>query len=701
MSRHCPHFDLLTILAVVLLVLSVVGSIGASGVVAQTTPTGNNTSPPPHVDPGEIADSADIDRLAAVLQGSLDRSLGGSLSNLDAEDYEQARELLGDEYDADLERYRDVAADLDREERVELYRLAQTDQAAFIDAVEEFEQTEQAYEKARQEGDSRRARSLGRQLVTTADQVNNTGQNTVAAYQQLETETNNNYTNQINTTNSTRQEAVATRQAVVDAEFIETTLSATAAQSNISFTDQLRIRGELQTPDEQPLPDQDIPLRIDGERYAVEPAADGTFSLLIQPDSVWETDVSPIEVQYLPAEESVYLGSQAIVSVAVETTVTDINIQSNRAVVAHDTPTLVNGSVTTSSTNQGVPSAPVAFQIETTEITTTETTRSGQFQIQEPLPPELPAGETTADVVLQPSEFALESSRSSLPLAIEPTNTTTTVTASVVEQSSSDPVIQINGSVVGESGRPVAGMPVAISSEGTTVANIETTDAGQFTREVPFSDVTAGETVSFTATFDASNSHLRSSNSMTTISVPAGTTISTSSGSSQSGIFETILTVFPGGTAGIVLISIVLIAGIGSLFGFVRWQQNTQTETQSSDSSTTDDTTFMNADQTVGDEMLSQAADALENDAYTSATTLAYTAVRRHLSSDVAVTESATHREWHQACKAANVADPSQLDTLVDAFEYVVYAPADDETATTASNALVAAEELLDFDYDK
>jgi hypothetical protein len=273
------------------------------------------------------------------------------------------------------------------------------------------------------------------------------------------------------------------------------------------------------------------------------------------------------------------------------------------------------------------------------------------------------------------------------------------VTASVVEQPSSDPVIRINGSVVGENGRPVAAMPVAISSEGTAIGDVATTDAGQFTREVPLSDVPAGETVSFTATFDPSNSHLQPSSSTTTISVPASTATSGSSGSSQSGIIEAILTVLPGGIAGILLVGAVIVAGIG-LLGYIRWQRNAQTDAASSDPSPSANTTSVSADPPVGSEMLSRAADALENDAYTSATTLAYTAVRRHLSPDVAVDDSATHREWNQACQAANVADPSQLDALVEAFEYVVYAPTDDETPATASTALAAAEELLKFDHD-
>jgi len=273
------------------------------------------------------------------------------------------------------------------------------------------------------------------------------------------------------------------------------------------------------------------------------------------------------------------------------------------------------------------------------------------------------------------------------------------VTASVVDQPSSDPVIRINGSVVGENGRPVAAMPVAISSGGTAIGDVATTDSGQFTREVPLSDVTAGEAVSFTATFDPSNSHLQPSSSTTTISVPASTAISGSTGSSQSGIIETILAVLPGGIAGILLVGVVVVAGIG-LLGFIRWQRNAQTAAESSDPSPSANTTSVGSDPPVGSEMLSRAADALENDAYTSATTLAYTAVRRHLSPDVAVDDSATHREWQQACKAANVADPSQLDALVEAFEYVVYAPTDDETPATASTALAAAEELLKFDHD-
>ena len=699
MSSQSPRVSLWIIIGSVLLFAATGVVIGPSEVASQPSGEANETTPP-HINPAEIEQSGDIEQLAAVLQVSLDESLTRSLRDLDEEEYQEARTLLEEEYEADLDRYREVATELDREEQAELYRLAKTDQAAFVAAVEEFETTEQAYEEARREGDSQRARSLGRQLVTTADRVNNTGENTVTAYQQLETETGRSYTEQINTTDSTRAEIETANQAVVDAEFVETTLTASADQSSVSFTDSLSITGALQTVDNQPLPDQEIQLQINGKKYSVEPAADGEFSLSIQPDSVWETDVSPIEIQYLPTEGSVYLGSQATVSVEVQTTATNVNIQSNRAVVAHDTPVLVNGSVTAPPTDQGVPSTPVALQIDTMQIATAGTTRSGQFQLQEPIPPTLPAGETIASVEVQSSGSALESSRSSVPLTIQPTNTTTTVTASVVEQPSSDQIIRINGTVIGKAGRPVAAMPVAISSEGTTLTEAETTAAGEFTGEVSPSDLTASETVSLTATFDPSNSHLQSSSTTTSISVPAGAPPSGSSGSSQSGIIDTILAVLPGGIAGILLIGVVVVAGIGGLLGFIRWQRNAQTDTKSSDPSPSDNTTSVDSDPPVGSEMLSRAADALENDAYTSATTLAYTAVRRHLSPDVAVDDSATHREWNQACQAANVADPSQLDALVEAFEYVVYAPTDDETPATASTALAAAEELLNFDYD-
>jgi len=153
-------------IAVVVSTILLVGLSGAAvGMAAQEDLNSTETADdlPPHLNPDEIDTAGDLDGLETFLRGELDGQLADSLANMDEGDYERARAVLGEEYEGDLSRYRDLAADLDTEAQAELFGAAQSEQQEFVDAVESYETTREEYEQAREDGDSERARELARE----------------------------------------------------------------------------------------------------------------------------------------------------------------------------------------------------------------------------------------------------------------------------------------------------------------------------------------------------------------------------------------------------------------------------------------------------------------------------------------------------------------------------------------------------------
>jgi len=670
------------VIGVVLSVLLLVGMAGpALSVAAQQDATNATDSDrselPPHQNPAEISVEGDLRQLETLLRGSLDGQLSASIENLNQDDYEQAQALLGDSYGQNLSRYRELAAELDASEQAELYAAAQANQQEYIEAVESYETMQAEYEQARRDDNDERVRELARNLTAAANNVSRDGRRLSNTYQTISQETGQNYSQQVDSIQTQRIAANETRDSITETVLTETTLSVTATQSSVSFTDQLRITGQLQTAAGNPVESQQARIAIQNQRYTVDLADDGTFELTAAPDGVWNT-VDQLQVRYLPDRSSAYLGAETNLSVSVETTETTITVQSASSRVSYDESLYVTGTVTATETTEAVPAVPVVLRVDGTRIETTETTTTGQFEFSGDLPATVSAGTSTISVALQPGPLAVEAADSQIDVTVEPTETVVSVNATVVQGASEKPPIQVRGSVESDGGRAVTGTPVTVRIDETAVGVVETDTNGQFIEQfaVP-AETDLSEPIVVAAEFDQQGSSLLPAAGSTTVEPP-----------------QTVLQTI-GRTYGPLGIGLSIVGGLGLLVTAGWLVRGRSTEPQPT---TAEPTNSAGIDAAQRQELLTVAADQLEDGTAETAALLAYATVRRQLAPQVAVSETATHWEWYQACVAAGVDHLSELETLVEAFEQVTFAPDSDESVAAASRAVSTANQVVNSD---
>lgn len=644
--------------------------------------TDDSTEPPAHLNPDEVDESGDLQQLEASLRDSMNGQLEGSIVDIDQEQYDQAQELLGEEYEGDLSRYVELAEDVDTQEEAEQFVSAQSEQRTYIERVEEYEETRREYEQAREDGNRDRARELARELAESAERLDRDGGELSETYGTLGNETEDDYTEQINRIEDRTEDARETRQDVIESELTETALSVTANRSTVSFTDSILFTGKIQTVDGAPIESDQAQISIQDQTSTVDVDTDGEFELAVQPDSVWMTEPDDLQVEYLAERNSAYLGSQTNSSVTVTSTETTVSIESVSNRTSYDDPLVTNGTLTATDTGEPVPLAPVSLQLNGNQIGTTETTEDGRFNFSNAISVGIPVGETTSEVGLANSQLALDGSIDETSVMIEPTETTVSVDATA-SGDGTESSIAVSGSVDSTGGRPVEAVPVTIRIDETVVGTAETNRDGQFTEQFAAPDSSEpGTRVAVEATFDESGSNLEPATDSTTVMLPE----SVSQSASQLGFDLTQIVL-------IALISLVCI--IGALGWWFRNRKSTSDQTASRDISRS---TASEPDQKQRD-LLAAATDHLNAGAYKTAATVAYAAVRRQLRDEVDISETATHWEWYQACVVAGIDSRSELETLTQAFEKAIFAPDTGGNADAANRAVSAADQLVDNDH--
>ena len=672
------------LICVVLSTILLLGSFGVVG-AQQDLPnnsTNQSTEPPPHLNPDEIDTPGDLQGLEAFLRGSMNSRLEGSIANLNQQQYDQARELLGEEYNGDLSRYVELAEDVDTQQEAELFVSAQSEQRTYIDRVEEYEETRSEYDQAREDGDQDRTRELAREVVRSAEQLNRDGRSLSETYRDLGNETSDEYTEQISEIEDRTEEARETRQAVIESELTETTLSVTANRSSVSLTDSILLTGEIQTVDGGPIESQQAQISIQNQTSTVDVDTNGEFELAVQPDSVWKSETDELQVQYLPERSSEYLGSRTRISVSVASTETTVDIESVSERTSYDDPLEINGTLTATETGEPVPLAPVSLRLDGNRIGTTETTADGQFSFSSDVPVGVSTGETTAEVSLVSSPLALDRSNEETSVIVEATETAVSIDAATSEDGT-ESAIQVSGSVDSAGGRPVTAVPVTIQIDETVVGIAETDSNGQFTGQFgPPDSSEPGDRVTIEATFDEQGSNLESATGSATVVLP-----------------ETMLQSVGGSSSGLAQIDLLALISLVSVLGAVGWWLRRKPSISDQPVTGAVSAPTQSEPNQEQKDLLAVATGHLNAGAHKTAATVAYAAARRQLRDEVDVSETATHWEWYQACVAAGVDRLSELETLTEAFEQVTFAPDTGGNADAASRAVSAADQFVNGEH--
>jgi len=646
--------------------------VGGTVVLQSGSGAANTTDlPPPHRNPDTIEDSSDLSRLESVLSGSLNGRLSESLASLDADDYERARELLGDEYTADLERYRGIAEETGSTAQTDDYQTAQTSQQEYVESVAQYEETQQEYEQARESGNDQRARELARELVNTGEEVNRTAERVSQTYQRLDQTTAANFTDEVQTIERRQTTVQRTRQDLTEGQLVETSLSVTASQSSISFTDSLQIRGELRTATGGSIESQRIQLVVDEQSYTVDINPDGTFQQRLQPSDVWQS--GPIAVEYVPDPQSVYLGATATLPVSIEPTETTVRIDTLSEQASFDTPVQLQGTLETADTGDPVPAAPVSLRLSGEPTETVRTTTAGEFQIEGNVSPRVPAGQITAQIGLEPSQLALTGSQRESSIEITSTETNLTMTA----MPASAGRMAVSGELRSVGDRAVSTMPVRVAIDNTTVGTVATDQTGTFNETFVLPETTdASGAVHIDGAFAGEDSNLEAASATTTVNV---------------GVFDTTTVSNPAGL--LLLLGVVSI--VVAISGWWFWRRSPSEQPDTSGANIADrvgEGTVETSDSTL---LLTAADEALHEGSSESAAKLAYAAVRRYIGSEVTASETATHWEWYHACTDAGVDQLSVLRSFIEDFEQVTFAPTTEQTMETVDQMISTARQLI------
>lgn len=686
-------------LVVVVSLLSVVPAVSAVSVTdsradvsshvriisQQGTPINNTTVR--QENPETVGEDGDLRQVQTNLARTLSTRLGESSIQISQGEYEQARRLLGDDYDRELGKYVDVAAETDSEATAERFQQASTQTREYATAVESYRETREAYRDARANGNTDRARALARDLEANATRVNQTANSLTETFTELNTTTGTDFsesTSRIEATQTDIQTATAT---IVQREFTETQLSVETADTVVSFTEPLRLSGQLTTANGTALTDRTVLLQIGEQTQLVETDATGSFTTVYRPTAV-PTGEQAITVAYVPVGTSLFAGSSATVSVEVTAVTPTLQLSSIPEETAYNDRVVITGRVAAETTGAGA--VPVTLSVDGVQLGSTTTAPNGSFTLQGRLPTTVRSGSHPLTVQIAQTDRALSrvQTRDSITVVETPTQLSLTADAVTAE------TIDLSGRLVTETASPtgVENAVVTLTQNGDTVRTVTTDGSGEFRLQLALAPVD-NRTVTFTVAFDGTGTNLDSATVSTRVQLPAPTaTGSTASGDTarrnappgsllaalMASIRSAPLTV--GGT--LLGLAVFVVAGIVVIMRRPSPPGETDTDDAEagSDETVSSHPSRVTSADTASRTFLTEATTQLQAGASEDAVRYAYAGVRTrldtHAESTAGQQAGQTHWEFYETVAPTLSADHrAALQTLTERFERAAFTP--------------------------
>ena len=467
---------------------------------AQTTPSNNTTVQ--QENPEEADEQGDTDAVRSHLAQQLAERLGGSSVEISQGQYEQGQSVLGGEYDSILEQYVDVSGGTGDNPGADSFEEARESQREYAGLLQQYNETYEEYQAARDAGNETEARELARELDRLASQINQTGGNTTRSYTRVENATGEDLSNATRQIENVTRRVTAQQETVVSETFVRTNLTVRTDAVTAGFGAPARINGRVTLENGSALANESVQLRIGGQNQTVETDRDGSFSLDYRPvrESV---ETESISVRYRPAGGSAYLGSNASLALGIQQTSADLTVTSANETAAFGEQVVVDGHATVNGTP--VPNARVRVRVGGVALETVTTGDDGNYRVAADLPSTVPDGGATVEAKIVPADRAVRSETATGQLQVEQTETALSLSVSETE-----PGVRATGALRTADERPLDGETVELRVDGTTVATVETGNDGQFDRSVALSEDRTGA-VTVTAVFDEPRGNLDSS----------------------------------------------------------------------------------------------------------------------------------------------------------------------------------------------
>ncbi|WP_126663194.1 DUF4129 domain-containing protein [Haloterrigena salifodinae] len=462
-----------------------------------------------HRNPDEYDEGADQAELERWLSDKLSGQLEEGAIQLSEGEADLASQFVGDEYSARLEQYAEVTGDA---ERAESFDQAQNEQKRMTEAVSEYEKTKEEYEAAREAGDEERARELARELESLAEGIGNSSQNVQDHYDAISNDSDIDLTDAAEEIEDVNEEVQTEQAAVREESFVETELSIEATSEYISFTDPLDASGTIETEDGTPIANEEIRLKVGNQEIRTETDESGWFDFEYRPISV-PLSADSVTVEYVPENESAYLGSETSVPVDIEQVEPTIAIDDvEPATVAYGDRVAVDYDLRVG--DERVDDVPVVASIDGTPLGLFGSS-NGSTTGNPTVPADVPSGEHDLRISLPFEDRALASVADSTTVTVAETEPELSVSAS----STGEREVTVNGTLEATGGG-VEGQSVRLVADGTVLETVSTDADGAFGASVTVPEETATGEVQLVAVHDDEGTNLARTEATTTVTFP-------------------------------------------------------------------------------------------------------------------------------------------------------------------------------------
>ncbi|GAA3867449.1 hypothetical protein GCM10022627_17670 [Haloarcula argentinensis] len=701
---------------VVLVTLTVVGlTVGAGGVAAMGADDGgpalNRQVEPPTDDnetqqenPDSVSDGEYSDETAAWLARTMGRQLENSSIALSNDQYDQARSVLGDDYDKRLEQYVEIAGDTSSDTddtAAREFEAARENQRNLTNEVQRYRQQYAAYQTARERGNEREARVTARAMERTASNISDRSNELNQNLDRIENATSVDLSSGQTEINETTANITATQAVIREETLVGTTLTVQAIDSTASFSDPGTVSGQIQTENGSVVADEAVELRIENRTRTVQTDSSGVFETQYRPRSA-RLGSQSVRVEYVPDADSVYLSDNATFAIDVQQVTPDVTSEIAPETVGYGDRLNATASVTVGLS--GVDEIPVKFAIGDTVVARTTTAPNGTATETIRLPASINDGDRRVIARIPYENRAIAGAQSETPVVVAETRTTLSVSAS-----RADDGILVRGQLQSGAGDPVAGRPVRLQVGAGGTQLVETDRDGSF--QTVLGDLQNNESVRVTATYEEPSSNLGNATATTTLAAGSGggnppvgsdsdgdllidSLVAILFGSDEnpdvafgSGIIGySWLPVLGGGLA------LAVVAAAWLVVSRVRQSEEVNTTapveaTETSVSGPDQETTPPNATSPTFEDRVETS---LASENYDAAAMVAYTAVHDELAVENGIDEGATHWELLQQSQEHGVPEErmTDIETVVEAFETAAFAP----TSVDPSRAEAAVE---------
>jgi hypothetical protein len=683
------------------------GAGSVDGVAAQTddAPANNTTA---HENPESVDDEGNLSALQGWLSGRLSQSLVDCSEGLQVGRYDACNRSEGN-YPEWLGKYVNVTrdansgtgdadseagdADSGRNESAAFERTAEN-QSEYATEVRRFRRTVERYETARENGNTSKARRLARRAQRIATRVNETGARLTRGYRTIANDTGEDLGPAMNTTRTITRNVTTTAESVGIEQFVNTTITATAAARRISFREPLRVTGEVRAANGTPLANRPVWLRAGNRTRRTTTNASGAYAITYRP-ALLSLDTQRVTLQYRPTNRSAYRGNETSVPVEVRQVEPSLRATGGPRAVGFGDRLNASGRLHVDGT--GVGAVPVAVSVDGHPLTFADgrqprTSSDGLFRVTTRLPKEVDTGRRALRIVLPVENRALGRANASIPVVVRSTPTALSVEAaqlSVNRSAVDGPVVRVRGRLTTADGTPIRNESVALGVNGTPSAEATTGEDGRYTANVTVPEgVFAGRTGPLSASigvgYDGAGTNLEPSRARTSLrlAVPAQPT------GFLEGLFGRIADVpWPfwlaiGG-------ALALVGGYGVYRYRRRFVPDRADPSDGERSVPSDDD---RADDGERRSLLETARTRLSTGDPAGAVAVAYTAVRTRLRRDLGLTTAHTHWEFLDTCLQRDLGEHrlDALRRLTELYERAAFSR-DSLSTDAAATALEAA----------